>query len=131
MIFGCFSGGRTTSGGRAPARRHPPFDVPPLVRVLPEATPRNVKGLPQHELEVFLRAVTSHGNLFTTDLDVDAHAEVVPALVVAMGNVGDDVAGNDPRADRVEFACTFADFGFNERVSFLAGERDRNRLPHA
>jgi hypothetical protein len=56
---------------------------------------------------------------------------VIPMLVVTMGNVSNNVAGDDSGANRIELASALADFSFNERIGFLAGERDRNRLPHA
>src|SRR5262245_48004659 len=131
VVRAVFSGGGATSRGWTPARGDPPFDVPPLARMLLQTTPRDVKGAPQHEPEVLLRAVTRHGDLFAPDFDVDANTKVVAALVVTMGNVGDNVAGNDSGTDCIELASALADFSFDERIGFLAGERDRNRLPHA
>jgi hypothetical protein len=96
-----------------------------------QPAPCDVKRLSQHQPKILLRAVARHGNFFTPHFDIDTHSEVIVALPVAMGDVGDHVAGNDPGTLRIQLVGTLADFSFNKSIGLQPGKCDGHRLPHA
>ena len=106
--------GRCTPFCRRPAAgRDLSFDVATLAGVVLETPARDVECPPQDEPGVLLRAVPGHGDFLSTHLDVDPDSEIVAALAMTMRDVGDDMAGDDSRAERVQFICALADLSFN------------------
>ena len=95
-----------------------------------EPTPGDVERAPQHEPQVFLGTVARDSNFFASYLEVDAQPEMIAALVMTMGNVGNHVAGDDPWAYRVQLVRPLADLSFNGRIGFHAWKSDGHRLPH-
>jgi len=60
-----------------------------------QSPPRDGEHAPQHELLIFLRTFAGHRNLLTPHLDIEAHAKIVAALMMAVRNVGNHMAGDD------------------------------------
>ena len=96
-----------------------------------EAPAGDIERLSQDEPDVLLGTITGDRDFVPANLDVDSHAEIVAALVMTMRYVGNDVAGNDSRAERIQLDRALANFCFDDRIRFFARERDVDRLPHA
>jgi hypothetical protein len=50
---------------------------------------------------------------------------------MAMRDVGDNMTGDDPRAQSVQLLRTLADLSLDTGIGLHTWKRDRHRLPHA
>jgi hypothetical protein len=126
-----WSSGRGSPFDRWPPCHNPPLNVAFLARMVLQAASGDVKGPSQHQPKILLRAVARHGNFLTPHFDINAHSEVIVALPVAMWDVGNHMAGNDPGTLRIQFVSALPDLSFNDSIGLQPGKCDGHRLPHA
>jgi hypothetical protein len=110
------SGGRAFSGSLTPGRGRTALDVAALPRMFLEATPHDIERFPEHDSQVFLRAVANHRDFVPSHLDVDPDPELVPALMMAVRDVRDHMARNKSGKQRVQLADALANLSFDHRI---------------